>query len=75
MKRVLVIGATGMLGRPVALQLIAAGYDVTITSRNPEKVAGFDAPAVKADLFDIGSLRKAFAGQDEVYLNLSVNRG
>lgn len=75
MKRVLVIGATGMLGRPVARQLIAAGYEVTIASRNPEKVAGFDAPVVKADLFDIESLRKAFEGQDEIYLNLSVDPG
>jgi uncharacterized protein YbjT (DUF2867 family) len=74
MKRVLVIGATGMLGRPVARQLIAAGYDVTIASRNPEKVTGFDAPVVKADLFDIDSLRKVFEGQNEIYLNLSVNR-
>lgn len=75
MKRVLVIGATGMLGRPVARQLIAAGYDVTIGSRNPDKVTGFNARTAHVDLFKPETLREAFEGQEEIYLNLSVNRG
>ena len=74
--KIIVIGATGMLGRPVTKKLIEAGYEVTIGSRDPAKVRGFDqAKKVRADLFDPASLREAFRGQDALYLNLSVNRG
>lgn len=65
-----------MLGRPVAKKLIEAGYEVTIASRNPSSVVGFDsAKRVRADLFDPASLHEAFRGQDAVYLNLSVAGG
>jgi uncharacterized protein YbjT (DUF2867 family) len=72
-QRITIIGATGNLGRPVAKELIAAGYEITVAARNPIKAADFGAAAVvEADLFDIGSLRKAFRGADAVYLNLAM---
>ena len=35
-KRVVVTGATGMIGRPLCQRLLERGYDLTVFSRNPE---------------------------------------
>lgn len=75
-RRVAVLGATGTLGRPVARELVAAGYAVTVVARDPIKAASLGATAVvPGDVFDPASLRKAFAGTDAVYINLSVRPG
>lgn len=37
MKKIIVIGATGMLGKPVTKQLAHAGFDVTLLVRNINK--------------------------------------
>jgi len=72
-QRIAVIGATGMLGRPVTTQLLKAGYDVSIIARKPGKVSGFPkAELVRGDVFDPGPIREALRGQHAVYLNLSV---
>ncbi|CAA9304079.1 MAG: putative NADH-ubiquinone oxidoreductase [uncultured Cytophagales bacterium] len=76
-RKIAVIGATGMLGKPVTKQLAAAGFEVTALVRNPEKAARELPPSVKrvpADLKDLQSLKKALAGQDALYLNLSVEQ-
>jgi len=74
MKKILVIGATGMLGKPVTHQLIREGFEITILARNPEKAQKIfpGARIVKGDVFDVQGLVEAFAGQDEVYLSLSI---
>lgn len=74
--RILFIGATGMLGKPVATQLIAAGFDVTLLARDANKMEKFfpGIKIVQGDVFDKESLRKAFPGHDAVYLNLSINQ-
>lgn len=36
-KRVIVVGATGMIGRALCKRLLASGYQVTVFSRTPEK--------------------------------------
>lgn len=75
-QRITIIGGTGTLGRPVARELVGAGYEVTIAARDPVKAADLGAAAVvEADLFDVPSLRKALRGADAVYLNLSVPPG
>jgi uncharacterized protein YbjT (DUF2867 family) len=76
-QRIAVIGATGMLGRPVTRELIAAGFDVTVMSRSPEKARDLfpQAAAVAGDVFDAASIQRALNGQDAVYLNLSVDPG
>jgi uncharacterized protein YbjT (DUF2867 family) len=74
-RKIAVIGATGMLGKPVTLQLVAAGFEVTALVRDPEKAANLLPPSVKrvrADVKDLDSLKQALAGQDALYLNLSV---
>lgn len=63
-----------MLGKPVALELLRAGFPVTLLARDVEKMQKLfpNAPVAKGDVFDIASLEAAMAGQEIVYLNLSV---
>src|SRR5258708_190851 len=72
--RILFIGATGMLGKPVAAQLIRSGFDITLLSRDTDKVRTLfpQAKLIQGDLFDRSTLVKAFDQVDAVYMNLSV---
>jgi hypothetical protein len=74
MQKILFIGASGMLGKPVALELMRAGFPVTFFARDVEKMQKLfpNAAVAKGDVFDIASLETAMAGQEIVYLNLSV---
>ena len=65
-----------MLGKPVALQLINAGFEITLLARDVNKVHQLfpAAKIIQGDVFDKESLKKAFSGQDIVYLNLSVSQ-
>ncbi|MEP6952427.1 MAG: NAD(P)-dependent oxidoreductase [Solirubrobacteraceae bacterium] len=60
--RVFVAGATGAIGRPLVRDLVAAGHDVTGTTRSPAKADGLRearvTPAV-VDALDAGALRAA----------------
>ena len=77
-KKIAMIGATGMLGIPVAIALMEAGFEVTALARTPES-ARRSLPAgiaiVQADVRDEESLRQGLRGQDGVYLSLSVAPG
>ena len=74
MQKILFIGGSGMLGKPVALELMRAGFPVTFLARDVEKMQKLfpNAAVVKGDVFDIASLEAAMSGQEIVYLNLSV---
>ena len=61
--RVLVTGATGMLGRGTAAALLARGADVTVLQRRP---SGLACRELLADVADTGTVRRAAAGQDAV---------
>jgi len=50
--RVLVAGATGVVGRQLVPQLIAAGHQVTATTRSEGKVAGLRAAGADAAVVD-----------------------
>ena len=39
MSRIVVVGATGRIGRPLCADLIAAGHAVTVVSRDPGRAA------------------------------------
>jgi nucleoside-diphosphate-sugar epimerase len=72
--RVLVIGATGQLGRPAVRRLLADGHDVTGLARNDERAAvveGLGVTAAVGDLFDPDSLVKVLVGQEAV-INLAT---
>jgi uncharacterized protein YbjT (DUF2867 family) len=74
--KILFIGATGMLGKPVAAQLIQSGFDVTLLARDTNKTQSL-FPKIKierGDVFDKTSLINAMTGMDAVYCNLSVHQ-
>ncbi|GAA4457623.1 hypothetical protein GCM10023189_28660 [Nibrella saemangeumensis] len=75
-RTIAIIGATGMLGRPVTHELINAGFSVRIIARNPVEARRLfpQADIVTGDLADVNSLVPALQGQDAVYLNLSVRQ-
>ncbi len=72
-KTILVIGGTGMLGKPVAQQLKADGFSVRLLARNPEKAqrllgAGYEI--VKGDVDNTAALREAMTGVNGVHISL-----
>ncbi len=74
-RKIAIIGATGMLGLPVTRALVEAGFEVTALVRNLDKardVLPSGVAVVEADVRDVESLRCGLAGQDAVYLSLSV---
>jgi nucleoside-diphosphate-sugar epimerase len=72
--RLLLIGATGVLGREAVPRLLAAGHRVTGLARNEERAAavrGLGVEPVIGDLLDADSLTKALDGREAV-LNLAT---
>ncbi len=76
MQKILVIGGTGMIGKPVTRALIEAGFQVTMLARHPQKAQALfpEATVLPGDVFDPISLMQAFEGQDAVYISLSPPR-
>jgi uncharacterized protein YbjT (DUF2867 family) len=67
--RVLVVGATGALGRPIVRRLRAAGVPVRAMCRHPEQaadLAALGAEVVSGDLTDAPSLQRACVGAQRV---------
>jgi uncharacterized protein YbjT (DUF2867 family) len=66
-----VIGASGRQGGAQVRHLVKAGFKVRALSRSPDPFYGQKQPdtveIVPADLYDNGSLVKAFAGADAVF--------
>lgn len=74
--KVFVAGATGAIGRPLVRQLVAAGHDVTGTSRTPARAAAVatqGATGVVCDALDRDALMAAVvkAGPDVVINQLT----
>lgn len=63
-----------MLGKPVALELMRAGFEVTLMGKDIEKLQKLfpNIATVRGDVFDITSLEAAMKGHEIVYANLSV---
>lgn len=60
--KVFVAGATGVIGRPLVRQLVAAGHQVTGMSRSEERAAGVweaGGTGVVCDVYDAKALREA----------------
>lgn len=69
--KVLVTGASGMLGGAVARQLAGRGDDVTVLQRRP---SGLGLPEHLGDVSDLGAVRSAMTGCDAViHLAAKVN--
>jgi uncharacterized protein YbjT (DUF2867 family) len=72
-KTILVIGGTGMLGKPVAQQLKADGFSVRLLVRNPEKakkLLGEGYELFQGDVDNLDSVRAALTGADGVHISL-----
>lgn len=70
---ILVVGATGMLGRPVAERLADEGRTVRVLARDParaEKLLGRRFAYVRGDVSDPASLDAALSGCTGVHVNL-----
>ena len=73
-EKILVIGGTGMLGRPVAEKLQEDGFEVTVMSSNPDRAKGFlghKFNIVPGNVADIQSLRNAFENREYIFINLA----
>jgi nucleoside-diphosphate-sugar epimerase len=69
MDEIVITGSTGVIGRRAVRELLAAGYrvtGVTRSARGRERLESLGAQAVEADVYDDGSLRRAFGGADAV---------
>jgi len=76
--KITVTGSLGNISKPLATKLIAAGNQVTIVSRNPDKVKDIEALGATAaigSISDADFLTKAFAGADVVYTMVPPNFG
>ncbi|MDP8207766.1 MAG: NmrA family NAD(P)-binding protein [Candidatus Electryonea clarkiae] len=73
-KTVLVVGATGMLGKPVAYHLRDNGFKVRILARDPEKAKCYfddSFEIVSGEANNIDSLDESLEGCYGVHINLS----
>jgi nucleoside-diphosphate-sugar epimerase len=73
--RILISGATGVIGWRVIPLLLSAGYSVTALARDAassEKLERAGASSATGDLFDLASLKKAASGHDAI-INLATH--
>ena len=73
MKRILVIGATGMLGKPVAMQLQKDGYQVRVLARDINKAQVLFKDTfefVQGDVLRPETISKALENCDGVHISL-----
>jgi 2-alkyl-3-oxoalkanoate reductase len=73
--RILLTGATGVVGQIALPALIAAGHRLTAVGRTPEsraRLAALGAAAIALDLFDRDAARRAMTGHDAV-INLATH--
>jgi uncharacterized protein YbjT (DUF2867 family) len=69
-KLLAVVGATGAQGGGLVRAILddpAGGFAARALTRKPDKLRGSGAEAVAADLDDVDSLRRAFAGAHGIY--------
>ena len=73
MKKILVIGASGFVGRRVSHALLADGYEVRCLARNPAKVddlAKAGCEIVQGDISDAASMQCALSKMEAVYISI-----
>jgi len=69
-KKIAIVGASGVLGKPLVKQLARAGYELTLISRDSAKIKEafglLDVKFKEAEADDAQALREAFTGIDAV---------
>lgn len=76
MKKIAFIGATGVMGRPVAIELSRAGFDVTALIRDSAKAKKLLPDSIRlipGNLENPSDLDQLLSGQDGLFLNLNLN--
>lgn len=71
--RILVLGGTGMFGKPTAEQLKADGFQVRLLARDVSKARSLFSDGYEiapGDVTDLASLEKAMAGCDGVHISV-----
>lgn len=72
--KILVIGASGMLAKPVIRQLDRTGFQLRLLSRHVDSsMFEKEYDIIQGDVFDVDFLNKAMNGCDAVHISLSVN--
>jgi len=62
--KVVLFGASGMIGSRILEELLSRGHQVTAVVRNPEKVTAKGATVVKGDVTDAASVAAAAKGAE-----------
>jgi uncharacterized protein len=71
---IVVIGATGNIGRPVVDEALRRGHTVTATTRDPAKVASRAGVTVKAaNTADVAATAEVLRGHDAAILSVKWN--
>lgn len=73
MKKILVIGASGFVGRPVVQALLADGYAVRCLARKPDRVQDLAATGceiVQGDISDLASMQLALESVQAAYISI-----
>jgi uncharacterized protein len=73
--KVLVFGASGVIGRAIAAELLERGHTVTAASRSGAPVEGLVVQTVTGDARDPGSVARLSAGQDAVASAIGPRHG
>jgi uncharacterized protein YbjT (DUF2867 family) len=74
--RIVVTGSLGNIGRPLVLDLLQKGHDVTVISSNNERqneIESLGAKAAIGSLEDAGFLASVFAGADALFAMVPPN--
>jgi NADH dehydrogenase len=74
-ERILVLGATGLIGAPVARQLLADGHHVRVLVRDPDRARtqlGAELEYVSGSVTDSKAVDRAVRGIDGVHVSLGV---
>lgn len=64
--KVVLFGASGMIGSRVLAELLLRGHAVTAVARHPEKITAQGATAVRGDVTDAASVASVAKGADAV---------
>ena len=73
MKKILVIGASGFVGRRVVQALLADGYAVRCVARKPDRVQDLAATGceiVQGDISDLASMQRALESVQADYISI-----
>lgn len=62
--KIVLLGASGMIGSRVLAELLSRGHTVTVLARYPEKISAQNVTAIKVDALDAESIAAGSKGAD-----------